>query len=84
MPKMSEYQVFRSHVAGLNYDELPKDEMVQATSQEVGYWKKFQFERAIQHARSGKATMVELNYLRRHGVYHSEVTYSSTWRRDLG
>lgn len=83
MPRMSDYEVFRSYVAGLGWDGLPKDEEFPATPKEVGFWKRFQMSRAISHARRGEATLTELNYLRRHGIFHSEVRYDEIRKREF-
>ena len=81
--KITEYMRFYSYVNGkLNYDGLPRDEEFPATREEVGFWKRFQVERAINHARRGEATLADLNFLRRHGIFHSEVRYTEIKRRE--
>ena len=73
MPKNSEYQRFVDFQRGKIEDTLPKDKATTATPTEIGFWKRYQFTRAVNHAREGKATRVEL-----HLVGKKEVLYPKT------
>lgn len=70
MARNPEYAKFINQVEGRAKDDLPKDEETQATAQEVGWWKKFQFTRMIRHARAGRATDIELKHLAEHGIFY--------------
>lgn len=83
MREMSKYEIFRDYVMGLRPDELPRDEEFPATSEEVGFWKHYQFSRAVVHARVGGAALAELNYLRRHHLFHSQKRYIETKKKEL-
>lgn len=65
-----EYQNFLDIVSGRKKDVDPPDLEIAATVREIGWWKQYQFRRAMRKARAGKATEVELIYLARHGYYY--------------
>ena len=62
-----DYQNFGGFVEGRIKDKLPLDQETVATLQEVGWWKQFQFKRALRHLRRGEATLVEQRYLQNKG-----------------
>lgn len=74
MPRNPEYQAFVKAVSrktwGESYDDLPQDEEFPATDQEVGWWKQYQFRRAMKHARASCATIIELRLLAEHGYFY--------------
>ena len=70
MPRNPEYQAFLDINSGRVADTLPQDEEFPATDQEIGWRKQQQIRRAIGHARAGKATIVELKYLAKHGLFY--------------
>ena len=59
------YKIFKGFVEGRLTDTLPDNEEISATPEEVGFWKRFQFERAKGRAIRDEATLVELRYLRK-------------------
>lgn len=60
------YYEFLRFIEGKIPDTLGKDEITEATKQEIGWWKQNQIRRAIHHIRYDKATREELRLLRRH------------------
>ncbi|PIU73366.1 hypothetical protein COS78_02735 [Candidatus Shapirobacteria bacterium CG06_land_8_20_14_3_00_40_12] len=70
MKSLTEYQQFYGYVVGRIEDGLPLDTEYPATPKEVGFWKKFQFSRMVNHARVGEATEVEIRHLKRHGLFY--------------
>lgn len=56
---------------------LSTEEGEPADEQEIGWQKKFQFTRALNHARAARATHEEIIYLARHGrIYPSTPWYA--------
>ena len=70
MPRNPEYQEFLDLNAGRKVDTLPQDEEFPASEKEIGWRKQHQVRRAIGHARAGKATIEELRYLAKHGLFY--------------
>jgi len=70
MARNPEYQNFLNFITGRTKDKYPRDLETQATSKEIGWWKRHQFRRAMIKARAGEATLVELIYLAKHGFYY--------------
>lgn len=62
-----DYKTFTSLVEGRIQDDLPLDLETVASPQEIGWWKQFQFRRALRHLRMGISTPVEQRYLKNKG-----------------
>lgn len=70
MARNPEYQEFLDLNSGRKVDTLPKDEELSASEQEIGWRKQLQVRRAIGHARAGAASIEELRYLAKHGLFY--------------
>jgi hypothetical protein len=75
-----EYDLFIQTVKGEIPDPIGKDEETTATPRQIGWWKQFQFRRALNHARHGQATGVELHLLKTHGIIYRFQTPPSKHR----
>ena len=70
MARNPEYQEFLDLNSGRKVDTLPQDEEFPATDQEIGWREQQQVRRAIGHARASRATIEELRYLAKHGLFY--------------
>jgi hypothetical protein len=83
--RITEYMRFYSHMKGnLNYDGLPRNEEFLATSEDMGFLRRYQVARAINKVRWGKpeeATIEDLLLLGRRGIGYPSERYARAKRK---
>ena len=74
MKEKTAYQKFVDFQRSTEPDDLPQDLVTEATDQEIGFWKRYQMTRAINNARAGKATPVELRLTGRKEILYPDTS----------
>ena len=72
MARNKEHKPFLDFVEGRTEDPYPRRVEIAATDKEIGWWKKYQLKRAIEHAEDGEATLEELIFLAKRGKIYPE------------